>query len=162
MAKTQPKVSDLVEILLQQVNTLQRSVDQNNKTQLYLSSKIDKTVVKVDTTELDRINAKYSNKLNGDISNYIRLFEKKNEELLKTSKYFSAKKIGYLVGLNIFLILLAAFSMYIAMDSIVLESDYDELNAENRTMKSQIENVKYFFEENPKTAKMFKKWNENK
>lgn len=159
MAKPQPKVSDLVEILLQQVNALQKSVDQNNKIQYYLSAKIDKTVITVDTTEMERLNANYSNKLSSDFNNYIKQFEKRNEELLKTSKYFSSKKIGYLVGLNIFLILSTAISMYTAMDSVVVESHYINLKIENKTLQGQVENVKSFFEQNPKTAKMYRKWN---
>lgn len=161
MAKPQPKVSDLVEILLQQVHSLQNSVDQNNKIQLYLSNKIDNTNIKVDTTDLDRIQENYSNKINIDLNNYLKQFEKKNEELLKTSKYFSSKKIVYLIGLNVFLVLFTAISMYIAMSNIVAESDYENLSEEYKIMQSQIENVKYFFQENPKTAKLYKKWNKN-
>lgn len=79
MAKPQPKVSDLVEILLQQVHSLQNSVDQNNKIQLYLSNKIDNTNIKVDTTDLDRIQENYSNKINTDLNNYLKQFEKKTK-----------------------------------------------------------------------------------
>lgn len=161
MAKPQPKVSDLVEILLQQVHSLQNSVDQNNKIQLYLSNKIDNTIIKVDTTDLDRIQENYSNKINTDLKNYLNQFEKNNNELLKTSKYFSSKKIVYLIGLNVFLVLFTAISMYTAMSNIVAKSDYENLSEESKIMQSQIENVKYFFQENPKTAKLYKKWNKN-
>lgn len=161
MAKLQPKVSDLVEILLQQVHILQNSVDQNNEIQLYLSKKIDNTNIKVDTNDLDRIQENYSNKINTDLKNYLNQFEKNNKELLKTSKYFSSKKIVYLIGLNVFLVLFTAISMYTAMSNIVAKSDYENLSEESKIMQSQIENVKYFFQENPKTAKLYKKWNKN-
>lgn len=80
---------------------------------------------------------------------------------MNTSKYFSSKKIVYLIGLNVFLVLFTAISMYTAMSNIVAESDYENLSEESKIMQSQIENVKYFFQENPKTAKLYKKWNKN-
>jgi hypothetical protein len=49
--------------------------------------------------------------------------------------------------------------MYTAMDSVVVESHYINLKIENKTLQGQVENVKSFFEENPKTAKMYRKWN---
>jgi hypothetical protein len=55
MAKAQPKVSELVEILLQEVTKLQKSVDANNQTQMHISKKIDETTIKVDVSELQNL-----------------------------------------------------------------------------------------------------------
>lgn len=158
MIKAQPKVSELVEILLQQVNNLQTSVDQNNKIQLYLSKKIDNTNIKVDISDLDQLQLNYSNKLNTDLNNCLNEFEKNSEKLLNTSKQFSSRKMGYLILLNIFLFIFSSVLLYIAMKNLISKSDYNHLKEENQMLESQIENVKHFFQENPKNAKWYKEW----
>ena len=162
MAKAQPKVSELVEILLQQVAVLEKSVNQNSQTQILLSKKMENIIVKVNVSELHTLEQTYRGNLQNDFEIFYQQIEKNKVELLNVHKSVSSKRLLYLIFLNIFLFLTTGFSVYIAIKKSVLKSDFELLKSEKNTLKNNLENVELFFNKNPKIAKQYEKWNKSK
>lgn len=162
MAKAQPKVSELVEILLQQVAVLEKSVNQNNQTQMLLSKKIENIIIKVNVSELRTLEQTYRGNLQNDFNGFHQQMEKNNVELLKVHKNVSSKRLFYLIFLNIFLILSTGTAVYIAIKKSVLKADFELLVQENNKLQDNLNNVKLFFNENPKATKQYKNWNKSK
>jgi len=161
MAKTQPKVSELVEILLQQVAVLEKSVNENSQTQIQLSQKINSLNIKVDVTELKSAQKMIKADLQNDFDNFHHQVKMNNVELLKVNKTVSSKKLIYLISLNVFLFITAGTSVYIAIKNSLVKSDFDVLRQEKNVLKNKLNNIELFFSKNQKTAKVYEDWNDN-
>ncbi|QBK74896.1 hypothetical protein QK342_00210 [Myroides odoratimimus] len=151
MAKNQPKLTDITEILLLQIIQLERTIKQSEKAHLETIEELSNIKVTVNVTELRQIEKEQRKRLQNDFNEFHREITKNNEELLKVHKVVSSKRLLYLIVLNIFLLLTTGFSMYVAVKNTIDKSLYERLT-------NEIERVNQFLNENPKTAKSFKEW----
>ena len=160
MAKTHPKLTDLTEILFHQIIQVEKTIKQNAQAQASLIQKLDNVQVKVNVAELRSIEQENRDKLRNDFEQFHREITKNNEELLKVHKAVSSKRLLYLIGLNVFLLLITGFSMFIATKNTIETSECERLTNEKGQLINQLENVNQFFIENPRTAKSFKEWSQ--
>ncbi|MEC4116673.1 hypothetical protein VSP20_06790 [Myroides phaeus] len=160
MAKNQPKLTDMIELLLQQVIQLEQTIKQSKKAHLETIEELSNIKVTVNVAELRQIEKEQRQRLQNDFEEFYREITKNNEELLKVYKVVSSKRLLYLIVLNIFLILTTGVSMYVAVRNTIDKSEYQILVNEKDELINQLENVNQFFIENPKTAKFFKEWRE--
>ncbi|MCS4240166.1 putative PurR-regulated permease PerM [Myroides gitamensis] len=105
MAKNQPKLSDMTELLLLQVIQLEQTIKQSEKAHLETIRELSNIKVTVNVAE-------------------IRQIKKDNEELLKVHKTISSKRLFYLIVLNNFLILTTCFYMYVVVKNTIDNSQY--------------------------------------
>ncbi|MGM8362441.1 hypothetical protein ACSV4D_11045 [Flavobacterium sp. ARAG 55.4] len=158
MAKTQPKVTELVEILLQQVAVLEKSVNQNSQTQIQLSKKMDNSF-KVDVSVLKSTQKAIKEDLKTDFEIFHEQINKNNQELLKMHKNVSSKRLFYIILLNILLLLTTGISVYIAIKKSINQNNYELMINENSALKNEIKTFELFFLKNPEVVKKYKKWN---
>lgn len=162
MAKNQPKLTDMTELLLQQVIQLGQTIRQSEKAHLETIEELSNIKVTVNVSELRQIEKEQQQRLRNEFEQFHREITKNNEELLKVHKAVSTKKLLYLIVLNIFLLLTTGFSMYVAIKNTIDKSQYARLENEKEQLINQLENVNQFFIENPKVAKSFNEWNKKK
>lgn len=160
MAKTQPKLTDLTEILLHQIIQVEKTIKQNAQTQVSLIQKLDNVQVKVNVGELRSIEQENRDRLRNDFKGFHQEITKSNQELLKVHKAVSSKRLLYLIGMNVVLFLITGFSMFIASKNTIEKSEYECLENEKGQLINQLENVNQFFIKNPRTAKSFKDWSQ--
>ncbi|MEC4041907.1 hypothetical protein [Myroides odoratimimus] len=158
MAKQQPTLTELTELLFKQVVYLQETMKQNIAQQTELSNKINSIEVKVNLSELRNLETKNRERLQNDFTKFqFKLIESK-EELLKVYRAISNKKMFYLIALNIFLLFTTGVSMYIAIDKTINSSDYNHLIEANSKVNLELNHLNQFFKENPKNYEVYKKW----
>ncbi|KZE77158.1 hypothetical protein HX030_15010 [Myroides odoratimimus] len=162
MAKNQPKLTDMTEILLQQVIQLEQTIKQSEKTHLDTIKELSNIKVTVNVAELRQIEKEQQQRLRNEFEQFHREITKNNEELLKVHKAVSTKRLLYLIVLNIFLLFITGLSMYVAVKNTIDKSQYERLENEKEQLINQLENVNQFFIENPKVAKSFNEWNKKK
>lgn len=161
MAKHQPTLTELTELLFKQVVYLQETMKQNIAQQTELSNKINSIEVKVNLSELRNLETKNRERLQNDFTAFqFKLIESK-EELLKVYRAISNKKMFYLIALNIFLLFTSGLSMYIAIDKSIISSDYHQLIEKTKRLDFEIYNLNQFFKENPKNYEVYRKWTNN-
>ncbi|MGG5505850.1 MULTISPECIES: hypothetical protein [unclassified Myroides] len=160
MAKNQPKLTDMTELLLHQVMQLQQTIKQSEKTHLDTIKELSNIKVTVNVAELRQIEKEQRKRLLNDFEEFHLEITKNNEELLKVHKAVSSKRLLYLIGLNIFLLLTTGFSMYIVVKNTIEKSEYEILVNEQTKLRNQLENVNQFFIENPKISTTFQDWNQ--
>ncbi|MGG5570619.1 hypothetical protein [Myroides odoratimimus] len=160
MAKTQPKLTDLTEILLQQVIQLEQTIKQSEQAHLDTFKELSNIKVTVNVAELRQLEKEQRQRLQSDFEAFHREITKNNEKLLKLHKAVSSKRLLYLIVLNIFLLLTTGFSMYVAIKNTIDKSQYERLANEKQQLINQLENVNQFLIENPKIAKSFKEWSQ--
>ncbi|TDS64403.1 hypothetical protein [Myroides indicus] len=160
MAKNQPKLTDMTELLLQQVIQLEQTIKQSEKTHLDTIKELSNIKITVNVAELQKIEKEQRQRLQNDFEQFHREITKNNEKLLKLHKAVSSKKLLYLIVLNIFLLLTTGFSMYIAIKNTIDKSQYERLTNEKKQLINQLANVNQFFIENPKISKTFQDWNQ--
>ncbi|WP_158963205.1 hypothetical protein [Myroides fluvii] len=156
MAKNQPKLTDMTEILLQQVIQLEQTIKRSEKVHLNTIKELSNIKVTVNVAELRQIEKEQQQRLQDDFEQFHRKITKNNEELLKVHKAVSSKRLFYFILLNIFFILTIGFSMYVTFKNTIDKSEYQILVNEKDELINQLENVNQFFIENPKTTKLFK------
>lgn len=158
MAKNQPKLTDMTEILLQQVIKLEQTISQSEKTHLNTIKELSNIKITVNVAELRQIEKEQAQRLQKDFKEFNREIIKNNEELLKVHKAVSSKRLLYLITLNVFLLITTGFLTYVAIKNTIEKSEYTQLTNEKEQLMNQIERVNQFFYENPKTTKFFKEW----
>ena len=137
MAKTHPKLTDLTEILFHQIIQVEKTIKQNAQAQASLIQKLDNVQVKVNVAELRSIEQENRDKLRNDFEQFHREITKNNEELLKVHKAVSSKRLLYLIGLNVFLLLITGFSMFIATKNTIEKSECERLTNEKGQLINQ-------------------------
>ncbi|WHT40369.1 hypothetical protein QNH98_07235 [Myroides sp. mNGS23_01] len=158
MAKHQPTLTELTELLFKQVVYLQETIKQNIAQQTELSNKINSIEVKVNLSELRNLETKNRERLQNDFTAFqFKLVESK-EELLKVYRAISNKKMFYLIALNIFLLFTSGVSMYIAIGKSVDSSKHNQLVEINKRADLELNLLNQFFKENPKNYEVYKKW----
>lgn len=119
MAKNQPKLTDMTELLLQQVIHLEQTIKQSEKAHLDTIKELSNIKVTVNVAELRQIEKEQRQRLQADFDEFHREITKNNEELLKVHKAVSSKRLLYLILLNIFLVLTTGLSMYVAVQNTI-------------------------------------------
>ena len=160
MAKNQPKLTDITELLLQQVIQLEQTIKQSEKAHLGTIKELSNIKVTVNVAELRQIEKEQRQRLQNDFDVFHREITKNNQELLKVHKAVSYKRLLYLMGLNAFFILATGFSMYVAVKNTIEKSEYELLVNEKAKLRNQLENVSQFFIENPKISRTFQDRNQ--
>lgn len=159
MAKHQPTLTELTELLFKQVVYLQETMKQNIAQQTELSNRINSFEVKVNLSELRNLETENRERLQNDFTTFQSKLIESKDELLKVYSAISNKKILYLVALNVFLLFTSGLSMYIAIDKSIVSSDYNQLIEETKRFDLELNNLNQFFKENPKNYEVYKKWN---
>ncbi|MEC4052613.1 hypothetical protein VSP10_07395 [Myroides odoratimimus] len=158
MAKHQPTLTELTELLFKQVVYLQETMKQNIAQQTELSDKINSIEVKVNLSELRNLETKNRERLQNDFTAFHSKLVESKEELLKVYRAISNKKMFYLIALNIFLLFTSGVSMYIAIGKSVDSSKHEKLIDDNKKTDLELNHLNQFFKENPKNYEVYKKW----
>lgn len=112
MAKQQPTLTELTELLFQQVVYLQEIMKRNIAQQTSLSDKINSIEIKVNLSELKKVEEQQTERLASYLDHFCVRLQTINEQHYKVNKSINSKKILYLVLLNIFFFLVTCFCMY--------------------------------------------------
>ncbi|WP_121966975.1 hypothetical protein [Myroides sp. N17-2] len=158
MAKHQPTLTELTELLFKQVVYLQETMKQNIAQQTELSNRINSFEVKVNLSELRNLETENRERLQNDFTTFQSKLVDNKEELLKIYNAISNKKMLYLIALNVFLLLTSGLSMYIAIGKSIDNYDYNQLIEENKRFDLELNHLDQFFKENPKNFEVYKKW----
>lgn len=152
MAKqTQPKVSELIEILVQQLAHLKKTIDERNKILTESISKLKNITVEFNLEELEEMKKSNRKILNEDFNNFHNQTLKNNKELLSIHKKISSKRLLYIIFLNAFLFLITGVSTYFAIENRVQKTQFNILQKENNYFNQ-------YFLENQKESLKYKKW----
>jgi hypothetical protein len=162
MAKAQPKVGDLLEILLLEIEKLKSQIAQNGNSQYTLSKKINDISVKVDLTELESIQKQYSIKFQQQFHQFFREINKGNEDFIKINNSIKLKTIRYILILNFILLLGFGISLYIAINNRDYKSKYEQTLQERDSFRNKFYQAVDYFEANPKEKEEFLNWNKKK
>ena len=121
MAKqTQPKVSELVEVLIQQLSQFEKVINDRNTILTKSISKLNDIQIEInneDFIELEQMNESNRQTLNDDFKKFHKQTVKNNTELLKIHKNVSSKRLLYLIIINIFLFSVTGLSIYVAINN---------------------------------------------
>ena len=162
MAKqTQPKVSELVEVLIQQLSQFEKVINDRNTILTKSISKLDDIQIEInneDFIELEQINESNRQTLNNDFKNFHKQTVKNNTELLKIHKNVSSKRLLYLIIINIFLFSVTGLSMYVAINNQINKTEYNALVKEKNELREYVNITNDFFSKNPKTEAYFRDW----
>ncbi|WP_121965720.1 hypothetical protein [Myroides sp. N17-2] len=112
MAKKQPTLIELTELLFKQVVYLQETMKQNIAQQTELSKRIKNIEVKVNVSELRKIEEEQTERLHSYLNHFCVRLQAINEQHYKVNRSLNSKKILYLVLLNIFFFLVACLCIY--------------------------------------------------
>lgn len=159
MAKqSKPKVSELVEILIQQMNEFQTITKERNEVLVNSISKLKNIKVDFNVAELEAL--KHSNReiLRKDFEIFHTKTRKNNKELLKAHKKVSSYKLLYLTVLNILIFLSANTLLYVTYSSSIDKSQLESFMIENNRLKNQAESIDRFFNENKEVALKYEAW----
>jgi len=162
MAKqSQPRVSEMIEVLIQQQQQSDTINTQISESLMVLVDIIKHTQLKVNVSELRSIEQESSEERQAEFEIFHKEIKKNNKELLNVHRVVSSKRLLYIILLNVFLFLTMGLSMYVAIKNSVEKSEFELLVKEQKELKSQIDNVEWFFSENPKTFSLYKNWNKD-
>ncbi|EKB06369.1 hypothetical protein AS361_15890 [Myroides marinus] len=112
MAKYQPTLTELTELLFKQVVYLQETMKQNIAQQTELSNKINRIEVKVNLSELKKVEEEQTERLASYLDHFCVRLQAINEQHYKLNKSINSKKILYLILLNIFFFLVTCLCIY--------------------------------------------------
>ncbi|MCS4240180.1 hypothetical protein M2306_001762 [Myroides gitamensis] len=112
MAKKQPTLTELTELLFQQVVYLQETMKRNIAQQVELSKRIKNIEVKVNVSELKKVEEEQTERLHSYLNHFCVRLQAINEQHYKVNRSINSKKILYLVLLNIFFFLVACLCIY--------------------------------------------------
>ena len=158
MAKTQPKLQDLVEIFIQSAVALDTTIKKNTQEHLKIGQNLSNITIKPDLTDVQINQQQYYEKINLQSQNYLQQINESSKYFEKVSQNFNTRNFRYLLILNLFFFLTSGISIYIAIKKSIDKNKLLEIQKENEELKSKILNVSYFFTENPKSLKNYKKW----
>jgi len=159
MAKqSQPKVSEMIEVLIQQQLQSDKINTQISESLSTLIGSIKNSQLKVDVSELIRIEENSTKKRLSEFDDFIRKVEINNRDLMKVYKKLSSNRRLYIILLNVLLLLTTALSMYVAIKKTV---EISEIELLVKKQKNQLDNVEWFFDDNPKTFDLYKEWNKD-
>ncbi|WP_218599185.1 hypothetical protein [Polaribacter sp. NJDZ03] len=159
MAKqTQPKVSELIEILIQQLSQFEKTINDRNKILTESISKLNTIQVDFNVEELEEMKESNRKILNKDFNIFHQQTVKNNKELLKIHKNVSSKRLLYLIILNVFLFSVAGISMYVSITNYISQTEYNDILKEKNDLREYVNITNDFFSKNPKTESYFRDW----
>ncbi|UAB82861.1 hypothetical protein INR75_11530 [Zunongwangia sp. SCSIO 43204] len=159
MAKqAKPKVSELVEILIQQMDEFQKVTKERNEVLSNSISKLKYLKVDFNVAELEAMKQANRAILIKDFENFHTQTRKNNKELLKAHKKVSSSKLLYLTVLNTLIFLSAVTMLYVTFNGSTNKSQIENLVQENNRLKRQSESISKFFQEHKETDAQFKEW----
>lgn len=159
MAKqAKPKVSELVEILIQQMDEFQKVTKERNEVLGNSISKLKYLKVDFNVAELEAMKQSNRAKLKRDFEIFHAQTKENIKELLRTHKKVSSNKLLYLTVLNILIFLSAIIMSYVTFNGSTNKSQIENLEQENNILKSQAERIGKFFKEHQETALKYEEW----
>jgi hypothetical protein len=162
MAKTQPKLPDLVEIFIQSAVALDTTIKKNIQEQLKIAQNLSNITIKSDLTDVKINQQEYYEKINLQSLNHLQQINESSKHFEKVLQKFNKKNFNYLLILNLFFFLTTGISIYIAVKKSITKNEFLELQKENDELDSKILNITTFFEQNPKSLSNYKKWYQRK
>lgn len=163
MAAKTPKLTEVLEALLKQIDDFKKTV---KRQEIYLQN--FKPQVNVEPLiELERSNEfkkeAHLRRINEELSDFkIELLDlkdtikKHNKDLSAVHRFIKSRALIYATLIFMFLLSLACFSSYYAGKKYFDKSDYDQLKHKNEVHRA-------YFDENPELKSKFNKWvDENK
>jgi len=162
MAKTQPTLQDLVEIFIQSTVTLDITIKKNIQEQLKIEKSLNNINIIPDLTEIRINQQEHYEKTKTHSQNLIQQINESSKHFEKLLHNFNTKNFTYLLILNLFFFLTSGISIYIAITKSIDKNKLLEIQKENEELKSNILNLSYFFKDNPKSLKIYKKWHEKR
>ena len=159
MAKqTHPKVSELVEVLIQQLSQFEKTINERNRILSESISKLNTIQVDFNVEELEEMKESNRKILNNDFKNFHSQTLKNNTELLKIHKIVSSNRLLYLIILNVFLFSITGISMYVAIKNYINKTEYNVIVKEKNDLREFVNITDEFFSKNPKTETYFRDW----
>jgi hypothetical protein len=159
MAKqAKPKVSELVEILIQQMDEFQKVTKERNEVLSNSISKLKYLKVDFNVAELEAMKQSNRALLKKDFENFHAQTRKNNEELLKAYKKVSSNKLLYLTVLNILIFLSGITMLYVTFNGSTNNSQIENLVQENKRLKTQSKSISRFFNENQDVVLKYEEW----
>lgn len=159
MAKqAKPKVSELVEILIQQMDEFQKITKERNEVLSNSISKLKYLKVDFNVAELEAMKQANRAILKKDFENFHTQTRKNNKELLRAHKKVSSSKLLYLTVLNTLIFLSAITMLYVTFNGSTNKSQLENLVQENNRLKSQSESIGKFLKEHQETAVKYEEW----
>jgi len=159
MAKQlKPKVSELVEILIQQMNEFQTVTKERNEVLVNSISKLKNIKVDFNVVELEAMKQSNREILRKDFENFHAQTIRNNKKLLSVHRKVSSNKLLYLTVLNILIFLSANAILYVTYSSSIDKSQLDTLMIENNRLKNQAESIDRFFNDNQEVALKYGEW----
>lgn len=162
MAKqAKPKVSELVEILIQQMDNFQSVTKERNEVLTDSISKLKYMKVDFNVAELEAMKQSNREILKKDFDSFFLQTRKNNKELLEVHEKVSSSKLLYISVLNIFIFLTAIITIYVTVNNFIEKSELENLVNDKNELKNQVDHINRFFNENQKAAADYKDWLEN-
>lgn len=170
MAKNgQPKVADLVETLLVEMEdfkkTNSKTYDQFIKANSKYIDFLVKSIKNLQSVEieidLDGIKKQLQTHrgiLENDFETFNSNVAKVNENILTTYKKLNSKRWLYLIILNILLFAITGFSSYFALKNTIDKDRFNKVQKERSDFESDAKLYKDFITRNQKTIDEFKDW----
>lgn len=159
MAKqSKPKVSELVEILIQQMNEFQMVTKERNEVLVNSISKLKNIKVDFNVAELEAMKQSNREVLRKDFENFHAQTIRNNKELLSVHRKVSSNKLLYLTVLNILIFLSANTMLYVTYSGSIDKSQVESLMIENKRLKNQAESIDRYFNENKEVPLKYKEW----
>ncbi|SFD35193.1 hypothetical protein [Algibacter pectinivorans] len=161
MAKqSQPKVSELVEVLIQQMSNFDKVIRERNDILNKSISKLNSIKVDFNVAELEAMKQSNRDIIKNDFENFHAKTRENNKELLNIHKKVSSKRLLYLIILNVFFLSTAGLSFYIAVKNSVEKSEYENVLKDRNKFKKQAYDYHSYFLKNQKEALKYNNWKE--
>ncbi len=158
MAKQQPQLQDLVEILIQCTSTLTASVKNNSKEQIELKKSIDSINLKPDLSELKINQNDFYKTITLNSQNPVKEMSGEFKQFQNFLNQYKSTTINYLVLSNFLFFFVASFAIYVAVDMKFQNQSLIELEQKNIDLVRQCNIISKFFDENPKNFKKYQTW----
>ncbi|WP_299154243.1 hypothetical protein [uncultured Christiangramia sp.] len=162
MAKqAKPKVSELVEILIQQMDEFQKVTKERNEVLTNSISKLKYIKVDFNVAELEAMKQANREILKKDFENFHAQTRDSNKELRNIHKKISSNRFLYLTVFNILVFLSAIATIYATVSNFTKQSELEKLVNEKNDLKNQVDHINKFFNDHQKAAADYKDWLEN-
>ena len=161
MAKqSQPKVSEMMEVLIQQMSSFEKVISERNEVLTNSISKLKYLKVDFNVEELEAMKQANREIIINDFENFHAQTRRNNKELLNIHKEVSSKRLVYLIILNVIFLSTAGLSMYIAVKNSVEKSEYENLLKDRNKFKKQAYYYDNYFSKNKNEASKYNNWKE--
>lgn len=158
MAKAQPKVGDILEILLLEIAELNSQINKNELAQNNLGSKINNLTIKVDASQIKILQDQHQLRYEKHYQNFFRDLKNSTDNFLKINNALKFKTIRYIVIFNLILLVGFGISVYVAGSNSDFKSRYMQSELDKNIYRDKFYNLVNYFEQNPKEKESYLKW----